>query len=142
VSAPAAGWYPDPAGSGGTRWWDGTSWTEHLQAAQAPPAPVAQPATVAPPWVQQQPGGTPTQAPWGDRPAAEPTTWQRNRNSLIALAAAVVLFLLLTYAHVAVLAVFPVVFAVRAWREKEPLALIASVVVAVALVLAVLGFTS
>jgi hypothetical protein len=37
------GWYPDPAGSSAQRWWDGSTWTEHLDTsttpAPTPPAP-------------------------------------------------------------------------------------------------------
>ncbi|SFK87331.1 phospholipid scramblase-related protein [Geodermatophilus ruber] len=36
---PPPGWYPDPAGSGATRWWDGQGWTDHVGQAAAPPAP-------------------------------------------------------------------------------------------------------
>jgi hypothetical protein len=39
---PPPGWYQDPSGPG-LRWWDGTRWTEHHQAAvpllPAPPVP-------------------------------------------------------------------------------------------------------
>jgi uncharacterized protein YxjI len=34
---PPPGWYPDPAGGPGTRWWDGQGWTEHVQQPPAPP---------------------------------------------------------------------------------------------------------
>src|SRR4051812_4500565 len=34
-----AGWYPDPKGGGGQRYWDGTRWTEQVQAPQQAPAP-------------------------------------------------------------------------------------------------------
>lgn len=33
--APAA-WYPDPAGSGGERWWDGRGWSDHVRPPAAP----------------------------------------------------------------------------------------------------------
>jgi hypothetical protein len=38
-----AGWYPDPDGSGGQRYWDGSTWTEHRSPAVAAPAPVEEP---------------------------------------------------------------------------------------------------
>jgi hypothetical protein len=39
VSLPAS-WYPDPDNLDRLRWWDGSSWTEHVQ--QLPPPPVLQ----------------------------------------------------------------------------------------------------
>jgi hypothetical protein len=48
---PAPGWYPDPNGSGGQRWWDGSNWSDHVApgAAQANwgSAPQLQPGTTA-----------------------------------------------------------------------------------------------
>lgn len=43
---PPEGWYPDPAGSGGLRRWNGTGWTDEVRpsAAEAPVAAPAEPA--------------------------------------------------------------------------------------------------
>ena len=46
-----AGWYPDPDGSGGQRYWDGSEWTEHR--APATPEPAEPPATTEPPGSEQ-----------------------------------------------------------------------------------------
>lgn len=40
---PPPGWYGDPAGAHGSRWWDGAAWTDHVREAppgdEPPPAP-------------------------------------------------------------------------------------------------------
>jgi hypothetical protein len=54
------GWYPDPAGGPGQRWWDGYAWTEAtVLPQQAPPPP-------APPWASAAPpqGPPAAVAPW------------------------------------------------------------------------------
>lgn len=49
TSTPTPGWYSDPAGSPGLRWWDGSSWTAHETPAVDHPAGVAH-EFVDPPW--------------------------------------------------------------------------------------------
>ncbi len=55
-----AGWYPDPSGQHGERWWDGGGWTDHTRAAAAPP-PV--PADAATDGVISAPAAGPAAAP-------------------------------------------------------------------------------
>ncbi|AZS12004.1 hypothetical protein SEA_ZETZY_34 [Mycobacterium phage Zetzy] len=38
---PAPGWYPDPSGAPGQRYFDGTEWTSHSQPPGHTPQPVA-----------------------------------------------------------------------------------------------------
>ena len=112
-----AGWYPDPGGSGGARWWDGTAWGDQLQAA---PQPVAQP------WgaTAQHGGAAGGPQQWGTASlqAAPETYAKRNAASLTALALAVVCVLVaVTTGHV-VFALVPAFVAITAVQKKEPLA--------------------
>ena len=81
-AAPAAGWYPDPAGPGSSRWWSGQAWTDHVQpsaVAVAPePAAVAvapvsiAPAYVAPVYAPAEPVAPVAVAPAAAAPASVP----------------------------------------------------------------------
>lgn len=46
---PPAGWYPDPQGGDGQRWWNGSGWSNETRPAQAPVPPPAPPAAPAAP---------------------------------------------------------------------------------------------
>ncbi|WP_369139216.1 DUF2510 domain-containing protein [Modestobacter versicolor] len=116
-----AGWYPDPAGSGGTRWWDGTSWGEHVQ-------PAVQPVASAPPWDATRPAdqqwGAGSAQPWAGtpEPAAPQTFLKRNTSSLAALALVVVCVLIAVTTDYIVFAFIPAIVAITAVQKKEPLA--------------------
>jgi hypothetical protein len=112
-----AGWYPDPAGSGGTRWWDGTTWGEHVQ-------PAAQPVAAGRPW---QPAGQPwapgvPQQGTAAEPDAPQAFLQRNKTSLIALALVAVCVLIAATTNYILFAFVPAIVAAQAVPKKEPLA--------------------
>jgi hypothetical protein len=68
-----AGWYPDPDGSGGQRYWDGTIWTEHRAPAVAPPEPSGEHATSEQPTsVVSLPDQPTTVVPTGAHRAPDP----------------------------------------------------------------------
>src|SRR3954447_7969768 len=43
------GWYPEPSGQSGMRWWDGTRWTGHTAPARPPVDPTPPPIDPTPP---------------------------------------------------------------------------------------------
>jgi hypothetical protein len=158
MSTPVAGWYPDPAGSGGLRWWNGVAWGHQVQPAAQPvvhPGAAGQswdagsgdqPWGAGQQWGPGQPGqpwtpGAPAQ-PWAGQQAQQAPAGfaQRNRNSLIVAVIAVVYVVLAATVHIVVLGILPVLFGVRAVQAKEPLAWPAVVVAAGVLVFALVNF--
>lgn len=70
---PPAGWYPDPAGSGGTRRWDGTAWTDEVRPAEGIPADAADTHAVASAGEESTPSAVGT-SPEADPGAPGPST--------------------------------------------------------------------
>jgi hypothetical protein len=61
VHAAPAGWYPEPDGTDGQRWWDGTRWTEYSTPLAAPPYV---PYDAGNAGAARVPAGTPTSTVW------------------------------------------------------------------------------
>lgn len=130
--SPSPGWYADPQGVAAYRWWDGLAWTAH--AAHGQPADPAAgqgfyggPVTATP---ATQLGTTPTLS-----------SGQRNKYAFITLGVVALYVLIEWKAHVYVLGVLPVVMSIRSKSRNEPLAPVAIIAAAVAVLVAVLGLT-
>lgn len=95
---PAAGWYPDPAGSGQERWWGGIAWSDDLRPTPLPPAPeplttnpfatnpfaaeqTATPSYAANPFAGETPVADPGYTPMGGWATAAATPWAEYSNT-------------------------------------------------------------
>lgn len=91
---PEAGWYDDPQGGGGRRWWDGERWSEHTTPppGSIPPAPPAPPGAPAAAGWDPQPGAGGWQAGAagapgvpGQQPTPQPTPQKGGAGKIVAL---------------------------------------------------------
>jgi hypothetical protein len=139
---PPAGWYPDPSGPEGKRWWDGQAWSSAtmpppVQAVAAGYAPAAgyagpgQPAVAAP----QNPGYLPYQP----MPTAYPAAAQAhggNRMALITFGI-VALYLVIAFeTRIVIFGFLPLGMSLRSRRLREPLAPLAIGAAVLAIVVA------
>ncbi len=81
AESPPAGWYPDPAGSGGQRYWDGGSWSQVTRPGNTRPGdyvPQEGQEAAHSPYGQTRTSydAPPGQSPWGQVPGGQATTRQ------------------------------------------------------------------
>jgi hypothetical protein len=141
--SPSPGWYADPHGLSIYRWWDGLAWTAHATDGQSanPSAPqgfyggemtgaamAGRAMTAAP------------ERPAQFRPAPTVSRGRSNQYAFITLGIVAAYSLIAWKAHVYVLGVLPVMMSIRSKSRNEPLAIVAIIAAAVAVLVAVLGF--
>jgi hypothetical protein len=80
-------------------------------------------------------------APAQWRPAATANGWQRNKLAFITVGIVAVYVILALKAHVYILGILPVMMSIRSKSQNEPLAIVAIMAAAVAVLIAVVGLT-
>jgi hypothetical protein len=134
TSVAPAGWYPDPSGAPGHRWWDGQAWSDAT-------APVMQPAFAMQPNVPAAPGTGYAMAPqtvqapqnaWQhssangypvaqSRPVAA-TGWAANRLALITMGVVVLYIVIALETRFVIFGFLPLALSLRSKRAGESLA--------------------
>ena len=132
------GWHPDPQDPAlSLRWWDGTQWTGDVR----PSAPTAPPPMGNASWDAGRTWSNSAPAAWSSSsqpgPYTEQTFARRNQRSLTAVGVAALYVLIAVTAHVVFFGILPILFSVRAYRAREPLAPLAIAAAAVAVVVAI-----
>lgn len=145
MSAPTAGWYADPNGGSGLRFWNGTGWTDSTQPSPSQPAP-AEPASSAygqSSYSQPAPyGGYPGSFPPGPGatraypPAPVPGRqgaglWAQNKTSFITVLICIVYLVIAGFSNLVFFGILPVLYTVRSFQAKESLAWLAALVTVV-----------
>ena len=146
VTSPAPGWYPDPSGRPGERWWNGGSWTDDVRETQNRPA---QPATQVDAPHGWDGFGNPAAPPAAPPPAynappryataAPPQrSWvKQNGYSLATVGVVIAYLLVLAFAGIVFLGILPIFMAYSAVQRKEPLRWAAVGIAVIAIVFAI-----
>jgi hypothetical protein len=127
TSSPPAGWYPDPSGATGQRWWDGQAWSATV-------APEPQPSPTVPMYSSANAYQVPQSA------AAGSNLYASNRFTFITIAIVAVYIVIAVETRFVIFGFLPLAMSLRSKRAREPLAPLAigaaclSIVVAAALI--------
>jgi hypothetical protein len=134
MTAPApAGWYPDPSGASGQRWWDGAAWSTAVS--PAIPSPVA---TAAMP-SSTMPAASMTPSPYIYPPTGYQGTAHAqggNRFALITFGVVALYMIIAFETNFVIFGFLPLGLSIRSQRQREPLAPFAIAAAVLAIVVA------